>query len=794
MPSERPRELEPRPRVVTEPFFWALLALGVAFFHRPLFGGEVFFYRDIFYLDAPMVDFFADHLRRGVFPLWNPLHNGGMPFLADANNQPLYPATYLALLFEPFRALSLALALHVIAGSAFTYALCRRLRLPPAAAFAGGAVFAYCGITLAQASIPGRLYALCLLPALTLAWQSYLESGDRRRFLLAAAVGALQALAGSPPISALSFLFLLGWGLSADTALSRFKRLVPRWALLAAAAVALAAVQLVPLTEMVAHSARGQGSYEDFSAWSLDPRRLPEGVLPQFLGTDTLDPEDYWGRHLVDSSIPYVVSVYVGWISILLAFFALRSKDAALGRRLRFFLATFAFAGLVFSLGKHLPGFRALYDHLPPLRFFRYPSKTSIVVALPLALLAAEGLRSALAEPARHWRSWAWGLWLAWAALGLALLATWWLAPTALDALNGWWFETSEARIGPGVLRSFAHAVAFLGLFCLGLEWTRRRNSPHLAVAVLAADLLVAGWAINPTAPQELLSAEPTVVERVREVLGEDQQTPGRLFRSRNTWPELERRPPSDAAVWRHLWAKDVLAGYQATQFQVPVVFHQNFQGLAPLRVVNLGVSVHSLTWERRLPLLSALGVSAILSEDRIDLPGVERAGILNNASVLPYVLYRNRRAAERVELVGFWQSVTEPERAVTAMLAPGFDPRRHAVVEGPVPSPPPLPCEPPSPEIVSSGLHEMVVRVRTPCDAILVNSEVYYPGWRLEVDGAKRPWLRVDYLLRGVHLEAGEHEVAWRYRPSSVYLGLAVSAMATVVGFFFWLSGRRRP
>lgn len=50
--------------------------------------------------------------------------------------------------------------------------------------------------------------------------------------------------------------------------------------------------------------------------------------------------------------------------------------------------------------------------------------------------------------------------------------------------------------------------------------------------------------------------------------------------------------------------------------------------------------------------------------------------------------------------------------------------------------------------------------------EALAVFSEIYYDkGWKAFVDGKESPYLRVDYVLRGMVLPAGTHTVEWRFR-----------------------------
>jgi uncharacterized membrane protein YfhO len=73
--------------------------------------------------------------------------------------------------------------------------------------------------------------------------------------------------------------------------------------------------------------------------------------------------------------------------------------------------------------------------------------------------------------------------------------------------------------------------------------------------------------------------------------------------------------------------------------------------------------------------------------------------------------------------------------------------------------------------------------RAKRPGDsALLVLSDVYYPGWTVEVDGEPAEMLVVEGALRGVMLSPGHHRVEFVYSPRSFRNGLVLFGAGLVV------------
>ncbi len=63
------------------------------------------------------------------------------------------------------------------------------------------------------------------------------------------------------------------------------------------------------------------------------------------------------------------------------------------------------------------------------------------------------------------------------------------------------------------------------------------------------------------------------------------------------------------------------------------------------------------------------------------------------------------------------------------------------------------------------------------------VFSEIYYPeGWNAYIDGNKADYVKTDYVLRGMYIPAGNHEIEFRFEPESFTEGRMISIIANIL------------
>jgi hypothetical protein len=79
-----------------------------------------------------------------------------------------------------------------------------------------------------------------------------------------------------------------------------------------------------------------------------------------------------------------------------------------------------------------------------------------------------------------------------------------------------------------------------------------------------------------------------------------------------------------------------------------------------------------------------------------------------------------------------------------------------------------------------------MTYQSETSKDRFAVFSEMYYPtGWNVYVDGEKvDEFIKTNYILRGLKVPAGKHEIQMIYEPQSILLGSKLGVFASILIF----------
>jgi len=88
---------------------------------------------------------------------------------------------------------------------------------------------------------------------------------------------------------------------------------------------------------------------------------------------------------------------------------------------------------------------------------------------------------------------------------------------------------------------------------------------------------------------------------------------------------------------------------------------------------------------------------------------------------------------------------------------------------------------------------NQLTYQVKSDKGGVVVFSEIYYPGWTATIDGQEAELGRVNYVLRALKVEPGEHKVVLSFFPKSVdrteniaYISLAL-LLLLIVAVIAW-------
>ncbi len=744
---------------------WLTTALGpIALFGPMLLRGDVLFWGTPLLQFVPWRTAALRAIASGHLPLWNPLVGMGAPLLANYQVGVFYPPHVVLALLGPEWGHGLLVMLHLILAAWGMVALARRLGLGAAAQVVAGAAFSLSGYLVARAGFLSINAAAAWLPWGVWAADRLGEAAARgireRRFITAAArlglVLGLQLLAGHAQTVAYSLVVVTAWALGRAYVEGRGRAVAAAAAGLTGAGMlgmCLSAVQLVPTVEYLAQSARQGGVDASFAmTYSFWPWRLLGFLLPNLFGSPVRG--DYWGygNYWEDAIYLGVLPLVVG-LAVAVRALAGRGERPALGRA----LIGLAVLSTLLALGENTPVFPFLFRSVPGFDLFQAPARWMILAVFSFALLAALGIDA--------WRA-PTGKGLYWTRLGTA----------GAGAIVG--MAVVSRSILTQVRPSFAPAFAVAGvlLFTVGLLSLLKARLPNrlwtsAVCALVLIDLVAAGWGLNPSTSPSLYAGSSQLAGAV--------DAEHRISMSRDVEYELKfehyfRFDRFESGLdWRTV--RD--SGVPNVAVMDGIASVDNFDPLLPGRYVTWMDALDGLPAAAQAPLLRLMDVGAAAE----------------TIEGLPRVTYVRLTGASRVRLVGEARWAASPNEALQMTMAQGFDPDASVVLEGePVLPASTEPGESALEILGDSNPNEVTIRARSAGGGWLVLSDTWYPGWEAELDGRRTPILRADFLFRAVALPAGEHTIAFHYRPLTFYFGAILSLVTIVFLSAAWWRWRR--
>jgi hypothetical protein len=148
------------------------------------------------------------------------------------------------------------------------------------------------------------------------------------------------------------------------------------------------------------------------------------------------------------------------------------------------------------------------------------------------------------------------------------------------------------------------------------------------------------------------------------------------------------------------------------------------------------------------------------------------------------YALFEFMDALPRATLYSNWQVSTNDHATLEQLASPAFDPAKTVLLSKPLPvaARPSVTNEDSSVKFVSYTPVNIKLEASPANPSVLMLADRYDPDWSVWVDGKRAEVLKCNYLMRGVYLEPGRHEVEFKFRYDlrMLYVNLA----AILLGF----------
>jgi hypothetical protein len=167
--------------------------------------------------------------------------------------------------------------------------------------------------------------------------------------------------------------------------------------------------------------------------------------------------------------------------------------------------------------------------------------------------------------------------------------------------------------------------------------------------------------------------------------------------------------------------------------------------------------------------------------------------GVQTNATG-PFALMEFTGALPRTMLHTRWQNFnpTNDVAILDQLKNPSFDPTQEVLVAGfsPAANTNAAPnANPGTVEIVRYASKEVLCKAKIDTASIFLLNDRYHPHWKVWVDGQPDTLLRCNYIMRGVFLPPGNHEIKFRFEPPSGGLYVTLSAMLAGLALCGWVA-----
>jgi len=739
---------------------------------------------DLLELHLPFKYILHDAYTHGHIPLWTPYLSNGFPILAEGQSGVLYPLHILLAFLSPTLGLnySILFAFSIAGVGAYLYAL-RMPKMNRFGAFSVAVVFMFCSFFVARLKHINMIVVAAYLP-----WSLYCIKRAIElniKFIWFVALGViwgLQLLAGHPHMFFLCALICV-WYTTGELVRIYYlsgKKFVNNYLSLVIGAlcglfvssiiaVGLSAAQLIPTYELTQLSTRLSFNYETATDYPLRPQFLASLFAPFFLGNpangaypntkQTIHEVGIWWENvLYIGLLPFVLVVLMFFLraKALVAKFFVKKKAYVYDEFSYYYWFYFVSIVLFFllSTGSYTPLFSFVYNTVPGMQLFRFPTRFNLLSLFALSLMSGWTLVRVVArleksrvesnlkkeESTDYVFSWPFK-----SGITYILFILLFVLDLGVFSYQYVSFYHIQSYLSPtDTLKKFHDDSSLYRIY----PTTQYSQNPYGAM----------GWMRGEKAIYALQQAIPGNFSAIYQLYS---------FTDRG-WFEggfgVKERMMLEKAI---------------TSTEIPAEYLSKILGLWNVKYV-IGFS------ELESDYFSS--VSKYKLGDPFGVP----LNVFENKKVMPraYIASRINRASDmNDEMKQLFNTKFSPYFAATSVKegeessgSADFDLVKFKDNN--------------TVSIVDYQNEKVVMKSVSANDGVLAFSDTFYPGWKAYVDGIERPILEVNLVQRAIKLEKGEHTIVWLYEPYGFFVGLCISfatlITVTVVAFVYRKKGSR--
>jgi len=747
--------------------WWYLGALFfiIFIFFWPVYNGTEFVWFDFINQHIPRNLYIAQYLAQWQLPQWDLTAYGGCPFLADPENAVFYPFNWLLILApKSLLALQKIVIIETVFAAVFTFFCVKELNGKNASALFGSLAFVLSTPFICRFMNYGHFTVIVFIPAVIFFLLKWARLRKLNYSVGAGIMLGLSFLGGNPQymyfmcmIVLLHFLCEFACEIKNKASVKVSLQLFTGYVIIAAVALGVAAINLIPIAEFFSISQRGIGNMTAGTGTPL--KNFVTLFIPYFFGKVAGSPAPYWGKEGFWNYWEY--SQYVGILPLLLTII---SPFIVKERRGVFFGVLILFAW-IYAYGENNP----LPALIPFGKSMRIPGKFFIFAGFSFSILSAITLDKIISPEFKINKIKI--LLYIFTAVGLCFL------------IYGFVFKANQVPRIPveTIQKTQSVGIKLAGFLIilssiLILTFEKLKNKlPAVLILTfekwknkLPSVLILTFEKLKNKLPNVLL-----IIPFIFLLLADDvyfnrnfnssKQNPEQFYQNihqinklkeemDNGFFRIDGRPFTSGNLKALYYGLNSLDGFAA-------LAPQNMQDFRSLRSKN----------EKIFNLLYGVKYKfAVVPPGRLSLQRIPRfapkAYIIRKLKMLP--------ESEVIKYLASTNFNPKSEAVITEGKSKIFEDGKKSqndVVE-----------------ILSYTPEKIALNVSVDSPGILVMSENALPGWAVFVDGKRQEMLTVNICFRAVKLERGVHKVVWKYTTPGLKLGVAVSGITIFLALLF--------